>query len=1004
MEAAVELKSKGNAAFSSGDEEGAVAAYTRGIEALDAIEKSQSSNGGGGGGAVELRCTILCNRAACFLKQRKYSACVADCDEALALDGGRVKALYRRAKARAELGEIEDAFRDATRCARLGSIDAQALARDLKVRVSEALEKKGAFESPVAQLATKIAEARVVEDDSWRAACGLSAGDSDAAKTMWRRGAVERAMRETKNPLAVRLVGACCAAASEAPQLEGLRELLRARGPDLARLDDSVVPTLAVASRLAEDIEEEDDDSSSKTTIVADVAAVALLESRRSGVRDGAMDVLVKLFSPSDKAENYLEKTKKKKKLGPLAAMMEKESDRERRNRERAAQEAKRRRLASRLSDACLDEEKGAWCRGLWRLLDSEDDNERRKAQAVVARMMRAVAVPAALDKTYELEWEATAVDECGPKDLVSRFDDENVDDVVDAKDLARRRRLASLVSAAHLASSHFGARALELLFDHPAADLLRLVEAKDEIAAAVAADALSAAASSDEGRALLEPLVSAGALEGLMESPALPKAARSAAATAVAKLGLAAKALKAGASETGRLLDASVALLREASADGSSDAVERAIEVLAAMCGNSHVKEELAHGSGRVAGNALDSLCKLETRGSDPAAFGLATIFAAITVTNNELRQRHFREKEMDITPEQYDELQRITKQKAEDDADKDDDDLCKKRCRKLALADGVAALARLASTNPSSATAACLAETLSNLAKDDALRGTLVQQGGFKAAVSLAADDAHPDACRVNAAHAAAKVLVTTNPNMLTDPQRLSAIRPLVWLCRQFKALELAHFEAAMALTNLASLGETAKRRVAKEKGIPALEYLQFSSNEMVQRAATEALCNMVPDEDFLAHLKKPQKLKLWFAFSLEYDRDLPLARAAIGCMAMASACEGMPKDMAACENCFSALAEHLKHHREHPDLLHRAAYCVANLARDLDSRPPLLATNIPALVRTAATTLIDVDNYALLDTLADAVDALKRQPPPRDDDDDDDDATRAAAAERA
>ena len=38
---------------------------------------------------------------------------------------------------------------------------------------------------------------------------------------------------------------------------------------------------------------------------------------------------------------------------------------------------------------------------------------------------------------------------------------------------------------------------------------------------------------------------------------------------------------------------------------------------------------------------------------------------------------------------------------------------------------------------------------------------------------------------------------------------------------------------------------VGHTARRRVAAEKGVRALEYLQFSDHEEVQRAATEALC---------------------------------------------------------------------------------------------------------------------------------------------------------------
>ena len=47
-----------------------------------------------------------------------------------------------------------------------------------------------------------------------------------------------------------------------------------------------------------------------------------------------------------------------------------------------------------------------------------------------------------------------------------------------------------------------------------------------------------------------------------------------------------------------------------------------------------------------------------------------------------------------MDITPEQYDELQRVTKQKAEDDADGDTPDGALRRCERLVDAGGAGAL----------------------------------------------------------------------------------------------------------------------------------------------------------------------------------------------------------------------------------------------------------------------------------------------------------------------
>jgi len=42
-------------------------------------------------------------RALCYLSVKQYRDAIRDCDEALMMDGGNVKALYRRAQAHKEL-------------------------------------------------------------------------------------------------------------------------------------------------------------------------------------------------------------------------------------------------------------------------------------------------------------------------------------------------------------------------------------------------------------------------------------------------------------------------------------------------------------------------------------------------------------------------------------------------------------------------------------------------------------------------------------------------------------------------------------------------------------------------------------------------------------------------------------------------------------------------------------------------------------------------------------
>ncbi|KAJ1456933.1 hypothetical protein M885DRAFT_482063 [Pelagophyceae sp. CCMP2097] len=1066
MASADELKAQGNALYTAGDAAGAIRLYTSALDAM--AERSGPA-----------AATLLSNRAACtrprHLKLGAHTACVADCDSALALDGSNAKALYRRATAREALGDVEAAFRDLKLCVTYEPKNAAAIsaARRLKEALTRKCEARGAFDSPAQQIALQIATALEIGEngvdwkpdaeepsknkmtavDLFKAAAARAANDEADAAVMWRRGAVAFALRAANAPrlrkderkgdgpkgdardAALRLVSAVAMHheawfAEQPAALEAVAALLVARGAEFLERGDVQITVLALAARVADAADARDVAAASGARAAAPAVATAAvttvlrlaLRHARPDVRDGALDVLVRWLAPDDA---LVTKGKTKGLKGFLEAARP-DFKEQKRSREAATESAEMRRLVrSQRLDAALvaldassddgADVAAAW----WALLDSRHDAERRKAHAAVARVMRAVAARGDANDP-DLVWAsgpkafAEALLQAGKSEAALAYpaygiSNESAGEWSGA--LATRRRCAGMVAACHLGCAEFAADALALCFDGGNIfEVMQLLSTRDALAEALAAEALGCLASTDAGRASLAPLVEANLLEKLMVDGATA-AVRSAAASAVAKLGLAAKALRAGATETGRLLDAAVALLRDATGGGDASAeaacAERAVEVLAAMSTDSAVKEELTHGSGRC-GEALSDLCRLAKAAEPgaPVAYGLATVFANLTVTNDELRRRHFHDREMEITPEQYDELQRVTKQKADDDADDDTLELAAARCRKFVVADGVVALAHLASARPSVETAQKLAEVLSMLAKDEAVRGTLVQQGGFKACVALASvgpsaatghaldDGAAPAAftvaCRRHAAHAAAKILVTTNPNQLTDAQRLVAIRPLLWLCKEHGAQDLMHFEALLALTNLLSLGAVPRQRVASEAGgIRTIEYLQFSDNDMVQRAATEALTNMVPNEAFLAHLQKPDKMKLWLALAGDVGRDAACARAAVGCLAMASSDEGVALALARGDGAVK-LAEVID--AGEPSLAHRAAFAVANVARDAGARALFLEGRDALLsaLKSAAERHAGDANAALPLALADAVEAINTEPPPASADD--------------
>lgn len=115
------------------------------------------------------------------------------------------------------------------------------------------------------------------------------------------------------------------------------------------------------------------------------------------------------------------------------------------------------------------------------------------------------------------------------------------------------------------------------------------------------------------------------------------------------------------------------------------------------------------------------------------------------------------------------------------------------------------------------------------------------------------------------------------------------MGSVQPLIHLVKDNDASDLQRFEALLSLTNLAGFDDEAKNRIVSEKGISVLSYAMFSDHEMVRRAATEAMSNLVPHPDAISYLRQPDRLKVFVAFASDYDVNYECARAASGCLAM-------------------------------------------------------------------------------------------------------------------
>jgi ribosomal protein S13 len=79
----------------------------------------------------------------------------------------------------------------------------------------------------------------------------------------------------------------------------------------------------------------------------------------------------------------------------------------------------------------------------------------------------------------------------------------------------------------------------------------------------------------------------------------------------------------------------------------------------------------------------------------------------------------------------------------------------------------------------------------------------------------------------------------------------QMLELVRPVLKLLK-VENTALENFEALMALTNLAGIGENVRKRILKEDGFANIEYYMYEEHRMLRRAATECMCNLVVEDE--------------------------------------------------------------------------------------------------------------------------------------------------------
>ncbi|THV07471.1 hypothetical protein K435DRAFT_833368 [Dendrothele bispora CBS 962.96] len=218
---------------------------------------------------------------------------------------------------------------------------------------------------------------------------------------------------------------------------------------------------------------------------------------------------------------------------------------------------------------------------------------------------------------------------------------------------------------------------------------------------------------------------------------------------------------------------------------------------------------------------------------------------------------------------------------------------------------------------------------KALLDIVTDKENRGKVLQHGGAKTLISLiqkATSETKPnstiDVIYLQPIQALAKLAITSSPVQVFGPNAgalYDAIRPFSLMLQHPQSTQLQRFEALMALTNVASASPDAATRVANADGLLSkAEFLVLDDHPLIQRAATELLCNLVVGSDKVfenyTSVNSGAKSKLQIILALCDAEDLQTRLAASGALATLTTAPG------ACEALLSLQQER---HRVFPIL---------------------------------------------------------------------------------
>ena len=313
----------------------------------------------------------------------------------------------------------------------------------------------------------------------------------------------------------------------------------------------------------------------------------------------------------------------------------------------------------------------------------------------------------------------------------------------------------------------------------------------------------------------------------------------------------------------------------------------------------------------------ALEALMKLVDSPDKSLLYGIATIL--VNMTNSYDKP--------DRNPE-LEELGKYAGQNIPKEHELDGPDYVKERVSTLLKTGVVRCLLSLAAVD-SKGIREQVSRVFLGLVTEGYNRGLVVQQGGVKSLIQLASENT--EVGRLKSSQALAKIGITQNPSLAFPGQRsVEVIRPFIQLLKTDNGL--MQFEGLMALTNLSAMNDSIRQRIYKEGAVATVEGLMFEDDDMIRRAATEMICNMIQLQDVYDRFYKDdvERVKLLTLFSGEDDEGLVIA--ASGGLAQLSFDPKICRKILEVKSCKEIFKEMIV--KENDEIKFRAVYILANI----------------------------------------------------------------------